>query len=65
MKKIGVESALFVAQKMRDELIYNMAKSEGSTLSFAETSSVINGISVGGKRMEDIAQKELKLLQID
>jgi Fic family protein len=58
MIKIGKNRAIFVAKKMRDELIYNMAKSEGNTLSFAETSSVINGISVGGKKMEELHQIE-------
>lgn len=58
MKYIGKERALFIAHKMRDELIYNMAKSEGNTLSFAETASVVSGISVGQKKMSELHQIE-------
>lgn len=58
MKYIGKKESIFIAKKMRDELIYNMAKSEGNTLSFAETSSVVKGISVGGKKMEELHQIE-------
>ena len=58
MKKVGIKRSLFIAHKMKDELIYNMAKSEGSTLDFAETSCVIDGISVGGKRMEELHRIE-------
>lgn len=56
--QIGTERALFIAHKMRDELIYNMAKAEGNSLSFAETQTVINGISVGGKPMFELKQIE-------
>jgi len=58
MQFIGKKESIFVAKKMRDELIYNMAKSEGNTLSFAETSSVVRGISVGGKKMKELHQIE-------
>ncbi|SUA61593.1 Fic/DOC family [Oligella urethralis] len=56
MRKIGKNQALFIAQKLRDELIFNMAKAEGNSLTFAETSSVIHGVSVGGKRMSELNQ---------
>lgn len=58
MKKIGVEQTLFLARRMRDEIVYNIIKLEGNTLSFAETSSVIKGISVGGKPMIELRQVE-------
>lgn len=58
MQKINKDNSLFIAHKMRDELIYNMAKSEGSTLTYAETSSVIDGISVGGKKMAELHKIE-------
>jgi hypothetical protein len=58
MRFIGKKESLFVASKMRDELIYHMAKSEGNTLSYAETSTVISGISVGGKKMFELKQIE-------
>ncbi|NEN75851.1 cell filamentation protein Fic [Pelistega sp. NLN82] len=56
MRYIGKEQALFIAKKLRDELIFNMAKAEGNSLTFAETASVIHGISVGGKRMSELNQ---------
>lgn len=58
MQYIGKKESLFVANRMRDELIFNMSRSEGNTLSFSETSSVINGISVGGKKMTELRQIE-------
>lgn len=58
IKYIGKERALFIAHKMRDELIFNMAKLEGNTLTFAETQTVIHGISVAGKPMFELHQIE-------
>lgn len=58
MKYIGKEQALFIAKKLRDELIFNMAKAEGNPLSFAETSTVIHGLSVAGHKMSDLHQVE-------
>lgn len=58
MEKIGKEKALAIAHKMRDEFIFNYAKAEGNSLTFAETQSVINGFSVGGKRMAELHQIE-------
>lgn len=59
MKKlnyIGQEQALFIAHKMRDELVFNMAKAEGNSLTFAETQTVIQGISVAGRPIDDLNQ---------
>lgn len=58
MQHIGTDRALFIAHKMRDEFIYNMAKAEGNSLTFAETQTVINGISIGGKPMFELHQVE-------
>lgn len=55
---VGVNTAIFIAKKMRDELIFNMAKLEGNPLTFAETQTVIHGVSVGGKKMSDLRQVE-------
>ena len=55
---VGIDNALQIAKKMRDELIFNMAKLEGNPLTFAETQTVIHGISVGGKKMSDLRQIE-------
>ena len=56
--KIGIEKALYIAEKLRNEFIYNMAKLEGNTLSFAEAETVIYGTSVAGKQMSEIHQIE-------
>lgn len=56
--QVGLDNALMIAKKMRDELIFNMAKLEGNPLTFAETQTVIHGISVGGKKMSDLRQVE-------
>lgn len=58
IRYIGKEQALFIAQKLRDELIFNMAKAEGNPLTFAETSTVIHGLSVAGHKMSDLHQVE-------
>lgn len=58
MNKIGTERALFIAHKLRDEFIFNYAKAEGNSLTFAETQSVINGVSVGEKKMFELHQIE-------
>ena len=55
---IGTNNAVNIAKKMRDELIFNMAKLEGNPLTFAETQTVIHGVSVGGKKMSDLRQVE-------
>lgn len=56
MKHIGKKEVLFVAHRMKVELIYNMARSEGNSLSYAETDSVVNGLSVGNKKMFELNQ---------
>ncbi|KGF22834.1 filamentation induced by cAMP (Fic) family protein, partial [Oligella urethralis DNF00040] len=56
LRHIGKEQALFIAHKLRDELIFNMAKLEGNSLTFAETQTVIQGISVAGRPINDLNQ---------
>lgn len=58
MLYIGKEKSLFIAKKLRNEFIYNMAKLEGNTLSFAEAETVIYGTSIAGKRMSELHQIE-------
>lgn len=58
MRYIGQKQALFIASKLRDELIFNMAQAEGNSLTFAETATVISGYSVAGKPMSDLHQVE-------
>ncbi|AFN36304.1 Fic family protein [Taylorella equigenitalis] len=58
MKYIGLDNAVFIAYKLRDEFIYNMAKAEGNSLTFAETSTVIEGYGISGKSMFELRQVE-------
>lgn len=58
MKQIGIQNALYITQEHQYELVFNMAKAEGNSLTFEEASKVIQGISVGGKRMSELHQIE-------
>ncbi len=40
---------LFAAIKIKNQLVYNMAKAEGNTHTIAEVTTVIEGVTVGGK----------------
>lgn len=56
--KVGKTKALFIAEQLRNEFIYNMAKLEGNTLSYAEAETVIFGTSIAGKKMSELHQIE-------
>lgn len=45
-RKIGFNQALFIATKMRAQFIYDMAKLEGNTVSYAQAETIVNGQSV-------------------
>ncbi|MFV0432147.1 MAG: Fic family protein [Alphaproteobacteria bacterium] len=54
---IGTEKALFVAKKMKAELVHNMAIAEGTSLTFIETKTLIDDkVSIAGKNTDDIEQ---------
>lgn len=36
MRKVGFDKALFIAEKMRPEFTYNMAKLEGNTATYSQ-----------------------------
>lgn len=56
MKKAGKDKAIFAAKKIKAELVYHMAKSEGNSLTYAETETVLQGISVSGRPVSDVRQ---------
>jgi len=47
------EHALFVAKKIHARLVYDMAAHEGNPLTFPEIQTLLEGITVGGRRIED------------
>ncbi len=47
---------LFAAHKIKNQLVYNMAKAEGNTHSFAEVSTVIEGFTIQGKKFKEAEQ---------
>jgi Fic family protein len=52
---------LFAAIKIKNQLVYNMAKAEGNTHTIAEVTTVIEGFTVGGKKL----QEQQQVVQID
>jgi len=48
------EQNVFLAKKMLIDSIYNTAKLEGCNLTFPQTQTIINGVSVGGIQMHDV-----------
>lgn len=56
MRKIGFDKALFIAEKMRPEFTYNMAKLEGNTATYSQVETIVHGLSVSGLSMKDVRQ---------
>lgn len=54
MYKIGRNRALTIANKIFDELIYDISLSEGNQMTFLETSSTISGRVPEGVRTKDV-----------
>ena len=51
---IGKNRALGIAIKWREQIIYDLSKSEGSILTLSETMVVIEGYTVEGGRVRDV-----------
>ena len=51
---IGKNRALGIAIKLREQIIYDLSKSEGSILTLSETMVVIEGYTVEGGRVRDV-----------
>jgi len=56
MNQIGFDKALFIAEKMKPEFAYNMAKLEGNTATYAQVETISHGRSVSGLSMSEIRQ---------
>lgn len=54
------EENLFLAKKMLVENIYNQARMENINITFPDTKTIIDGMSVSGLKIDDI-QKVLNL----
>lgn len=48
--------ALFLAEKMRADFVYNTAALEGNPFTFPEVRTLLDGITVGGHRISDAEQ---------
>jgi len=48
------EQNIFLAKKTIVENIYHLAKLEGVNVTFPETQTILNGVSVGGLSMDDV-----------
>ncbi|WP_084256026.1 Fic family protein [Pasteurella testudinis] len=47
---------LFATSRMHSELVYNMAKLEGNPYTFPEVKTLLDGITVGGRKLSDQEQ---------
>ena len=47
---------LFAAKKLKSQLVYNMAKAEGNTHTVAEVTTIVEGFTVGGKKLQEQQQ---------
>ncbi|TDR30495.1 Fic/DOC family protein [Hydromonas duriensis] len=52
----NMERALFMAEKMRVDFVYNTAALEGNPYTYPEIKTLIEGITVGGHRISDTEQ---------
>ena len=48
--------AMFMAEKMRVDFVFNTAKLEGNPFTYPEVKTVIEGITVGGHKLSDLEQ---------
>ena len=50
------KDVLFAANKLKSQLVYNMAKAEGNTHTVAEVTTIVEGFTVGGKKLREQQQ---------
>lgn len=53
MLQVGHKKALFIAQKMRPDFIFQMAQLENNPFTFPEIQTTLSGITVGGHKISD------------
>lgn len=56
MKYIGVKHSTIISQKMRAELVYNMSVAEHNPITLLEIDTLLEGISIGKRTIEDVDQ---------
>ncbi|EJS83745.1 filamentation induced by cAMP protein Fic, partial [Pasteurella multocida subsp. multocida str. Anand1_buffalo] len=54
--KMTKEELLFTTKRMHSELVYNMTKLEGNPFTYPEVKTLLDGITVGGRRLTDQEQ---------
>ncbi len=57
---LTVQENIFLAKKLNVQTIYNLAKLEGCNVTFPQTETILNGLSVSGIMIEDV-EKVLNL----
>ncbi|MDY5848272.1 Fic family protein [Actinobacillus porcinus] len=50
------KQALFASTRMHSELVYNMTKLEGNPYTYSEVKTLLDGITVGGRKLSDQEQ---------
>lgn len=50
------KQALFASTRMHSELVYNMTKLEGNPYTYNEVKTLLDGITVGGRKLSDQEQ---------
>ncbi|MDO4777096.1 MAG: Fic family protein [Cardiobacteriaceae bacterium] len=56
IKAVGHDKAIFIAQKMRPDFVFQMAQLEGNPFTFPEIQTTLSGITVGGHKLSDQQQ---------
>ncbi len=54
--EIGFEKALFIAIKLKAEFVYNMAKLEGNTVTYAQAETIVYGKTPAGLSIQEVRQ---------
>ncbi len=57
---LKIQQNVFLAKKLNVQTIYNLAKLEGCNVTFPQTETILNGLSVSGIMIEDV-EKVLNL----
>jgi Fic family protein len=57
IKRMNIKKdILFAANKLKSQLVYDMAKAEGNTHTISEVMTIVEGVTVGGKKLQEQQQ---------
>ena len=56
IQPVGHKKALYIAQRMRPDFVFQMAQLEGNPFTFPEIQTTLSGITVGGHKIGDQQQ---------